>query len=209
MAASGAVRDYVHVMRMVALTLATDWSTFASLSRDSTPGRRGLGILFCVIGETMLQRWALCALVLALSASWSSNAWAQTNEQRQTGSRKAGMLGPNQPNPVATETTISFRIGDDSCESGQERHVVTLRIYNILSQLVAIPVLVDSLAGGDSTRAVPPALTNLPLPCGAYAARWDGRQANTGAWAAPGVYMYQLIIDGHPTGMRKMVVARP
>ena len=111
--------------------------------------------------------------------------------------------------PFSQETTIPFRVGDAECGVGTQRHVVTLRIYNILSQLVAIPTLVDSVAGdppGDPVK--PRELTNLTLSCGSYTARWDGQHAPNHRQAAPGVYMYQLLIDGHPSGMRKMLLRR-
>jgi hypothetical protein len=46
------------------------------------------------------------------------------------------------------------------------------------------------------------------LPCGTYVAHWDGKYARSGRMAPPGVYMYQLLVDGHPVGMRKLLVSR-
>lgn len=155
---------------------------------------------------------ALVLLVFALAPTLASG---QKSERRHGATPKMGRLEANQPNPFPSETSIPFRIGEDSCETGTGRHVVTLRIYNILSQLVAVPVLVDldarsdSLAPDDSTSTPPRPITDLSLSCGTYAARWDGKHGRTGRLAPPGVYMYQLIVDGRPSGMRKMVVARP
>lgn len=103
-------------------------------------------------------------------------------------------------NPV---TTIPFRL------SGQlflksHRPVVSLRIYNVLAQLVAIPVL----------RGTGKALDSLALSCPtqlgcAYSAYWDGFVARTGKPAASGVYIYQLVVDGQRGPTRKIVLKQP
>ena len=100
----------------------------------------------------------------------------------------------NEPNPVTTGTTIGFVIGPEVCGQG---HVptVSLQIYNVLVQVVAVPVLTD----GRPT-------TNLKLPCGEYRARWDGRQRD-GRQAQTGVYYYQLVVDGQRF-TRKLIVQR-
>jgi hypothetical protein len=139
----------------------------------------------------------------------ASTASSQGTDQRAERSHRRGVLGPNQPNPFSGQTTIPFSIGDADCAVGTQHHVVTLRIYNILSQIVAVAVLVDSAGTDQSTAsAASRALTNVPLACGNYVARWDGKHAPDGHDAAPGMYMYQLIIDGHPAGMRKMLLKR-
>ena len=102
----------------------------------------------------------------------------------------------------------SFSVGDAECAVGTQTHVVTLRIYNILSQIVGTPVLVDSTTTDQSTASSARILTNLTLPCGEYVARWDGKHGRNARDAAPGVYMYQLVIDGHAAGMKKMVLQR-
>src|ERR687887_1475321 len=143
----------------------------------------------------MRHRWATFALLLVFCPLWSSPLSAQKGSQRQDESRHWGKLGANQPNPFSQETTIPFTVGDDSCAAGAERHVVTLRIYNILSQVVATPVLSDSTAEDSAVAATARPVQNLTLSCGAYTARWTGTHARTGRPAAAGVYMYQLVID--------------
>ena len=148
----------------------------------------------------MVHRWAPPALGLLASLLVASTASSQGSNQRAEKNQRRGILGQNDPNPFSTETTIPFSIGDTDCAAGTQHHVVTLRIYNILSQTVAVAGITD----GESTRA----LLNLALPCGPYVARWDGKHAPDGRDAAPGVYMYQLLIDGHPAGMKKMILKR-
>ena len=152
----------------------------------------------------MVHRWASAALGLLACALFASSATSQVPDQRVEGSHRRGVLGQNQPNPFSQLTTIPFTVGDASCAPGTQRHVVTLRIYNILSQVVAVAALVDTAADSAANQVTLRLLSNLALSCGAYVGRWDGKHANDGRQAAPGVYMYQLLIDGHPAGMRKM-----
>jgi len=157
----------------------------------------------------MVHRWASPALGLLACVVTASRASGQVADQRAEGSRRRGVLGQNEPNPFSRETTIPFSVGDAGCAVGTQRHVVTLRIYNILSQLIAIPTLADSIAGDPpSDPGKPRELSNLTLACGSYTARWDGQHAPDHRQAAPGVYMYQLLIDGHPSGMKKMLLRR-
>ena len=156
-------------------------------------------------------RTAVLVALIALAALPASIR-AQSQQRRSEPSARRGHLLPNQPNPVEGETLIPFRIGPDSCATSEERYVVTLRIYNILSQMVAVPVLVDSMtqatAEGDSTAVPRPPVRELQLPCGSYVARWNGRIDRDGRRASAGVYMYQLLVNGHQSGTRKMVVTR-
>lgn len=156
----------------------------------------------------MIHRWASPALGLLLSVALATRATSQVPDQRADSNRRWGSLRQNQPNPFSGETTISFSVGDAECAVGTQSHVVTLRIYNILSQIVGAPVLVDSTTAEQSTASAARAITNLALPCGEYVARWDGKHTHNSRDAAPGVYMYQLVVDGHPAGMKKMLLQR-
>lgn len=154
----------------------------------------------------MLNRWAALALALALCAFTPKYAAGQsTNPPR--GRKAAGGLGQNYPNPFNPETTIPFTIGDSSCSDGGQPHVVSLRIYNILAQMVAVPVL----QGGSSTSGAGAAtgrpVDHLSLTCGQYSAYWDGKILNTNTEVPSGVYVYELVIDGQRI-MKKMFVAK-
>jgi len=139
-----------------------------------------------------IQRAAL-VLVLALCALAPGRASGQ-QASRPRG-KKLGTLGQNYPNPFKPDTFIPFTIDDCNAQNGQ-RHV-TLRIYNVLAQLVSVPQL-----HGTSRP-----LINIPLSCGQYLGHWDGRIGRHGARAASGVYLYELVVDGQRTS-RKMFVAR-
>ncbi|HKW42112.1 MAG TPA: T9SS type A sorting domain-containing protein [Gemmatimonadales bacterium] len=125
--------------------------------------------------------WALLSLGLWIAAG-------------QTGSRLASAQTPpspqNRSNSFNPATTIPFSLKGELFLKGH-RPVVSLRIYNVLAQLVAIPIL----------RGTDKPLDSLALTCPtamgcAYKAYWDGFAATTGKPAASGVYIYQLVIDG-------------
>lgn len=108
----------------------------------------------------------------------------------------------NYPNPFNPATTIPFRLSETLWQDGR-RPVVSLRIYNVLAQLVAVPSLQQS---GQK-------LENITLDCqsssGGYcdfSAYWDGHYEGTTREAASGVYVYQLIVNGQRQSRRMIVM---
>src|SRR3954470_21590619 len=95
-------------------------------------------------------------------------------------------LKENYPNPFFPATTIPFAISPEVCTRGHQP-VVSLRVYNVLVQVVAIP----TLGFGSSER-----VDSLRLRCGQYRAYWDGKYLNGKGEAITAVYYYQLIVDG-------------
>jgi hypothetical protein len=106
-------------------------------------------------------------------------------------------LKENYPNPFFPATTIPFSISQDVCVRGHQP-VVSLKIYNVLVQVVAIPVL----ANGTGER-----LDSLRLRCGEYRAYWDGKYLDDKRQTTTGVYYYQLTVDGE-RHTRKMIVQK-
>ena len=145
--------------------------------------RRG----FCV-GVVLL----LAGLVLPSSVS------AQDTDppDRDSGFR----LHQNYPNPFNPETRIPFELGESLFESGRPVRV-TLRIYNVLQQLVAIPTALNHPQG----NGVPVQNLEYDTP-GEKVAFWDGRDTN-GREVASGIYYMQLIVDGRSV-VRRMIVAK-
>ncbi len=136
--------------------------------------------------------WAAVALGLLVAAP--AVALAQ-----QGASAPQVQLHRNYPNPFNPETTIPFTLDQDLWAGGQQP-VVTLRIYNILAQLVAIPMLQGS---GEP-------LDNVQLQwngTGEYAAYWDGKVQGTNREAASGVYVYQLVVNGK-SFTKKMTIVK-
>ena len=149
----------------------------------------------------MKHRWAALLFVLALGAMMPRNAAAQATPPPSRERSPGFDLKQNYPNPFNPTTTIPFTIGDfPECTDGAT-HRVSLRIYNVLAQLVAIPIL----QGGDV--AAGQELLNLPLRCGSYTAFWDGKYRNSSQDVASGVYLYRLDVDGKSV-FRKMFVAK-
>lgn len=110
-------------------------------------------------------------------------------------------LKQNYPNPFNPATTIPFTLNGDLFAAGH-RPKVSLKIYNVLAQLVAVPIL----------QGTGEALSDLELNCGTgsgctFNAYWDGKVLNTDREAASGVYIYQLIVDGRRF-TRKMIVMK-
>lgn len=153
-----------------------------------------------------MKRWAALALVLALCALMPKQASGQQTDNR---GRKAGALGHNYPNPFNPETFLSFSVGDDGCNDGGRLYRVTVRIYNVLAQPVATPILQGpSTTGTTPSSSTGQTLSNLQLTCGQYTAYWDGKFMNTGREVASGVYLWELVVDGQRIGAKKMLVAK-
>lgn len=152
----------------------------------------------------MKQRWAALLVVLALCAFTPRWAAAQATQQSSRDQSSGASLGQNYPNPFNPETTIPFGIGGaPECTDPSRQYRVSLRIYNVLAQLVAIPVL----QGGSAGVAGGQPLSNVLLTCGQYTAYWDGKYLENGREVASGVYMYRLEVDGRPL-FRKMIVMK-
>ena len=112
----------------------------------------------------MKLRWAALGVVLALSAIMVEAAQGQ-----QPRGRPRVTLGQNYPNPFNPETWIPFGIDEDCPEPGRQ-YRVTIRIFNLLAQEVAVPVI----QGGTGTAAGGDRIENITLGCGRYTAYWNG-----------------------------------
>lgn len=112
-------------------------------------------------------------------------------------------LKQNYPNPFNPATTIPFYMSGGLFVDGH-RPRVSLKIYNVLAQLVAVPIL----------QGTGEPLDDLELNCSAgpgggcsFNAYWDGKVLNTDREAASGIYIYQLIVDGRRY-TKKMIVMK-
>jgi len=138
--------------------------------------------------------WLAAVFVLATPLK------AQQGQQQQSNSQVE--LLQNYPNPFNPATTIPFRLSQDLFRDGR-RPVVSLRIYNVLAQLVAIP----------SLQASGQRLDNVELECRdvrdgfcEFSAYWDGHYINSDREAASGVYVYQLVVNGQRSSRRMIVM---
>jgi len=119
----------------------------------------------------------------------------------QQGTPPAIQLKQNYPNPFNPATTIPFSLGPEMF-SGGHRPTVSLKVYNVLAQLVAVPIL----------QGTGEPLDNVQLSCASttscdFSAYWDGNVLNSGRQAASGVYIYQLVVDGKRF-TKKMIIMK-
>jgi hypothetical protein len=148
----------------------------------------------------MKQWWAGGVFVLALSALPASSGAAQ-GQQSSKDNRTGSELRQNYPNPFNPETRIAFSVGGyPNCTDPSRQYRVSLMIFNLLAQEVAVPVLQGGVAAGQP-------LSNVFLNCGEYTAYWDGKVANSNREAASGVYAYRLEVNGSPI-TRKMTIRK-
>lgn len=121
--------------------------------------------------------------------------------QRGSSRDRASQLDQNYPNPFNPETTIPFSVFEEDIRDGKPA-VVSLRIYNVLQQLVAVP-RAEYHPLGDGV-----AVENLEYDSsGPKTAFWDGKDRN-GRKVASGIYYFQLIVNGERRGVKKMVVTK-
>ena len=107
-------------------------------------------------------------------------------------------LDPVSPNPFDRETRISFRLGERLFERGGEVRV-TMKVFNILRQVVAVPVALDERGRPGS------ALEDLGYERpGYYEAFWDGRDWE-GRLSASGPYFVELRV-GDQARVRKILL---
>ena len=146
----------------------------------------------------MNRPWAALGLVLALSVIMPRQATAQDTQASKP------KLGQNYPNPFNPETFIPFTVGGyPNCPEPSRRYKVSIRIYNLIADLVAVPVLKGSSGGVNGGTP----LEQIPLPCGQYEAYWDGKVRSNGREAASGIYLMRLDQDGVVV-VRKAIAAK-
>jgi len=152
----------------------------------------------------MKHLW-VALVVLALSAFMPGNLSAQGVLPQSGKAQGAGLeLGQNYPNPFNPDTRIPFSVGGGAgCTDPSRLYRVSLRVFNVLAQPIAVPVL----QGGSGNVAGGEALDKLMLTCGQYIAYWDGHDDKTQQDVASGVYLYRLEVDGKPL-VKKMLVSK-
>lgn len=138
--------------------------------------------------------WLLAAIALASPRVLSAQAPAPQRSQVE--------LLQNYPNPFNPATTIPFRLSADLFADGR-RPVVSLKIFNVLAQLVAIPTLQASGQPLDNVQLDCPAAHDGACDFSAY---WDGHYINSTREAASGVYVYQLVVNGQRASRRMIVM---
>lgn len=146
--------------------------------------------------EVVFKRIVCAFFVFICLAAGAKTASAQDPTRPRVGFE----LEANYPNPFNPETTIPFTLSDELFTGGASV-VVTVRIFNLLSQLVAYPVaLAHPVGAGVEVRAL-----EYAQP-GRHETFWDGTD-QSGRQVASGIYLLQISVNGQ-TGMRKMIVQK-
>jgi hypothetical protein len=148
----------------------------------------------------MNRPWAALGLVLALCVIMPRSAQAQGETKPSSKPR----MGQNYPNPFNPLTFVDFfvggydsAVGSASCTEPSRQYRITMKVYNMLGQVVAVPVL---QGGGDGGAPI----NRIMLSCGAYKAKWDGKTLN-GREAASGIYRIVIDQDGALTSVQAIV----
>jgi hypothetical protein len=133
-------------------------------------------------------------LLLALLLFPSDSFGQQSNE------RARSRLGQNYPNPFNPETRIPFEILPEDLASGKPA-VVSIRISNVLGQLVAVPAAMNHPDGNGVE------VLNLEYTTpGRKEAYWNGLN-RSGNKVASGMYYVELVVNGERS-LRPIVVAK-
>jgi hypothetical protein len=131
-------------------------------------------------------------ILMLLAGSLSPPADAQEQQLRSSPPLERSrtfQLEPNYPNPVSSETFIPFSL-DSALFQSRDSVVVSIRIVNLLSQVMAIPVVMT----GSRPTQVP--IINLAFSePGRKVAYWDGRNL-AGQPLPSGVYYCQMQVRG-------------
>jgi hypothetical protein len=132
-------------------------------------------------------------------------AWALPERLRAQATRGAPALDKgrgftleqNAPNPADPDTWIPFEL-EESLFTGSDPVIISLRIYNVLRQVVGVAVLVPEHG---------PRITLLGFPVaqpGRMVAYWNGRDS-AGKRVPSGVYYTELVV-GSERQIGKMIV---
>lgn len=148
-------------------------------------------------GRTKGSKRAGIGILLALATLIGTAALAAQDTRVPPG---AGFeLEQNYPNPFNPETTIPFVLGEELFVDGRPA-VVSLRIFNIVRQPVAIPVALRHPQG----EGLPLLELEYTTP-GRYEAFWDGRD-QSGREVASGIYFMHLTVNGQSTSKKMWVL---
>jgi hypothetical protein len=148
----------------------------------------------------VLSRRIVCAAALLICLFAGTEAASAQDSSPPSRPGVGFELQGNYPNPFNPETTIRFSLGEQLFQSGQPV-VVTVRIFNVLSQLVAHPVALEHPAGNVEVRSL-----EYTQP-GGHEAFWDGTD-QSGRQVASGIYLLQLTVNGQSVGVQRMIVQK-
>jgi hypothetical protein len=156
-----------------------------------------------VNSEVLMLRAPPVLLLLLVCFAWlfPPDARAQGGTTAQAAQSKGFRLEQNYPSPANPDTYIPFILEGDLFTDGAPR-VVSMRVVNMLGQIVAVPRAVGHPRGANV-----PVLNLRYTEPGRKVAYWDGRDLN-GSRVATGVYFCMLQV-GDRTEYLKVIVTAP
>jgi hypothetical protein len=137
-------------------------------------------------------------VLLSAFASFASPAFGQ--QAGSTGGDRGFQLRQNYPNPFNPETRIPFTLDEGLFQQGRPI-VVSIAIYNVVRQFVAVPTALNHPAGNGT--AVDHLEYTQP---GDYLAYWDGLDSK-GSKVGSGIYIVRLEVNGQHV-VKKITVAK-
>ena len=144
---------------------------------------------------------ALAMLTLFLMPRVGKSQGTQPGDKRKSSVAK---MGQNYPNPFNPDASIDFDIGGyPTCTEPGKQYRVSLQVFNVLAQVVAVPDLVKASSGVAKGQ-----LKNLQLPCGHYTAFWNGKYAGSSRSVSSGLYIWALDVNGGREQVVKSIVAK-
>ncbi len=144
-----------------------------------------------------LPRVMLVLLIMFAPAYTSVSAQVGGEPTQESG---GFTLEQNYPNPFNPETKIPFVLHEELFDDGRPV-VVSMRIFNLIRQPVAVPQALNHPAGQGAL------LVQLTYDRpGRHEAFWDGRDF-AGATVASGVYWVQLTVNG-VSKAKKIIVTK-
>lgn len=153
------------------------------------------------------SRYAVLLVLLLAGMPDSPEAFAQQNDtttavqqESQESEPRGVALEQNYPNPFRRDTRIPFVLGEDLFENGRAV-VVSVRIYNVLGQLVSVPTALDHPGAAGQ-----PALELRYDRPGRYLLYWDGTDQN-GRRVNSGIYFCRITAN-RSQDLLKIAVSR-
>jgi len=141
----------------------------------------------------------LLVIVVGLLSPPGLRAQETTPQPLPAEASRGFRLEQNYPNPVDPETWIPYYLEESLFKEGRPG-VVSIRIYNILRQLVAVPTAVGH-PRGKNVR-----VTNLRFTeAGRKVAYWDGKDQQ-GRRVPSGLYYCELVVNDRSDFIRIVVV---
>ena len=138
----------------------------------------------------------------SLSPPGLSAQGSQVVRQGMVDDAPAFHLEPHYPATLSSETWIPFNLNPSLFRNGREVRA-TIRIYNSLGQVVAIPEAVDHPLGPGK-----PVFDLIYQEPGRKVAYWDGKDP-AGRALASGLYYIQLVVDNEVGGTNKIILDNP